>query len=157
MQHQSIRLDKLLLRNDLAIRRAFINGRRKARITHFPEYLENSWEALGAHSCPETLGSARHSHNFGVSSRPLPEFEQNDLAARKFQIFRALGAIVEDVFVEEEVETVERNAEPVGCLLLGKEFLLCGADHSMYVPRKKVCTCSEVAGESGKLPMYPPL
>jgi len=142
---------------DLAVCWTFASGQGKARITHFPEYLETKVRSSRAHSLRETSGAARHSHDFGVFRRAIPKLQQDDVTARKFQIVGALSTVVEDVFVEEEVETVERDAEPVGCLLLGKEFLLCGADHSMYVPRKKVCTCSGVAGESGKLPMYPPL
>jgi len=59
--------------------------------------------------------------------------KQDDIATVKLDILWALGSVVEYVFIEQEMETLNRNSEQVGCFLLGEKFIFCGANHGNYL------------------------
>jgi hypothetical protein len=59
--------------------------------------------------------------------------QQDDIATVKFQISGALGSVVEHIFVEQEMQTVDGDSEQVGCFLLGEKFVFCGANHGNYL------------------------
>ncbi len=84
-------------------------------------------------SSEEKSGPARHTDDLRIFSRAIPELQKDDIATVKFEIVRALGSVVEHIFVEQEVETLDGDSEQVGCFPLGEKFVFCGADHGNYL------------------------
>jgi hypothetical protein len=85
------------------------------------------------HQQAEESGPARHADDLRVFGSSIPELKQDDIATVKFQILWTLGSVVEHVFVEQEMETLKRDAKQVGCFLLGEKFVFCGANHGIYL------------------------
>jgi hypothetical protein len=95
--------------------------------------LETKLNKSPSHLHDEESGPARHTDDLGVFSGAIPELKQDDIATVKFQICWALASIVKHIFIEQEMETVDGDAKQVGCFLLGKKFVFCGADHGIYL------------------------
>jgi hypothetical protein len=76
---------------------------------------------------------ARHTNDFRILGRAVPELEQDDVAAMKFQVVRTLTSVVEYIFVEQKMETLEGDSEQLGSFLLGQKFVFCGANHGIYL------------------------
>lgn len=101
----------------------------------------------------------RHSEDFGVLGAAIPEFQEDEIGGTESEVGRAHCAVVEDVFVEQSMKMIDRDAEHGSCFGFGKRvnLRLVQICHAICPLHNKVCTCFGGAGISAKLLRYSPL